>query len=168
MKNSYVLKFSTLALIAVTFFGCEPDHTTITAIRVNKIKIINYPILTGSSAWDDPLIGSTSGPDIAWSISGSDNYSTTTHFTDCTGNVIEFTTTNNSSTLPVFLNDPNGTYTLGIWDIDGLDGSDFASTDDLMAEVTFTPYSSGDTGTMYGEFEDSDLKIQIEFTYLFE
>lgn len=167
MKNSFVLKFSTLALIAITFFGCEPDHTTITAVRINKIKIISYPILTGGSSWDDPLIGSTSGPDVSWAITGHENYSALAHFTDCTGSVLEFTTTNNT-TLPVFLNDPNGTYVLSIYDIDGLDGSDFASSDDLMAAVSFTPYSSGDTGTIYAQFEDSDLKVQIEFTYLFE
>ena len=168
MKRFLTFRLSILALIAVTFFGCEPDHTTITAVRINKIKIVNYPILTGGSSWDDPLIGSTSGPDVSWSISGSDNYSSTAYFTDCTGSVLEFTTTNNSSSLPVFLNDPNGTYTLSIRDVDGLDGSDFASSDDVMAELSFIPFTTGDTGTIYTELEDSDLKVQIEFTYLFE
>lgn len=166
MKNSFALKFSTLALIAVTFFGCEPDHVTISAIKVNKITILEYPMLTSGTPWDDPFLGSATGPDIYWTIVGPDNY-TGTYFADCSGQALEYNNTNNGG-LPVFLNSPNSTYTLYIYDKDGLDGSDLGSGDDLLAAVTVDPYTAGDDGVITYEYADGDMKAQIEFTYLFE
>lgn len=162
MKRFSTLRISTLALIAVTFFGCEADHITISAIKVNKITILEYPMLTSGTPWDDPFLGSATGPDIYWTIEGADNYSGY-YISNCEGQQLEYT-----GGLPVFLNSPNSTYTLYIYDKDGLDGSDLGSGDDLLAAVTVDPYTAGDDGVITYEYADGDMKAQIEFTYLFE
>ena len=166
MKKYSSFKLSIFALMTITFFGCEPDHTTISAIKVNKITILEYPMLTSGAPWDDPFLGSATGPDIYWTIVGPDNY-TGNYFTNCSGDALEYNTTNNGG-LPVYLNSPNSTYTLYIYDKDDLDGSDLASGDDLLAAVTIDPYTAGDDGVITYEYADGDMKAQIEFTYLFE
>jgi len=70
--------------------------------------------------------------------------------------------------LPIYLNQPLQEYTLEIWDLDDLDGSDLGSVDDLMSSITFLPWIAGATGTETLELTNGSMTVQIEFTYMFQ
>lgn len=136
----------------------------ISSVKITKITIVDFPFTNGGTAWDDPLIGSSTGADVQWKITGPQTFASSDYFPDCDGSILEF----NGGTLPIFLDQPNSTYTLELWDIDDLGSSDWGSTDDLLSSISFTPFSVGATGTEILEFSNAEMTVQLELTYLFE
>lgn len=152
--------------LSIIFFSCEKeDVKEISAVRISKIVVVDYPVTNGAVPWDDPFIGSATGPDVSWKIRGSQTFTSATYLPDANGeNSIEYS----GQGFPITLNSPKGTYSFDIIDLDDLDGSDFGSTDDVMATINFTPYSANSTGTEIVEFSSGNATVQFEFTYLFE
>ena len=162
-------RLTSIAALALSLTGCidtaeEAPAPVISTVKINSITITEYPLTNGAVAWDDPFIGSATGPDIQWRISGPENMASTTYFENCDGSTLTYT----AGGLPVYLNQPLQEYTLEIWDLDDLDGSDLGSVDDLMSSVTFLPWIAGATGTETLELTNGPMTVQIEFTYIFQ
>lgn len=145
--------------------GCEKEKaSTISAVKINKITVIDYPITNGAVPWDDPVIGSSTGADLTWKLTGPQTFNSSIYFGNVSGENLEF----NGNDFPINLNSPQGTYTLSLYDLDDLDGSDFASNDDLMGRFSFIPYSPGSKGTETIEYSEDGITVQLNVTYLFE
>lgn len=158
-------KLILISAAAMLLFGCTKEEAnTISAVRINKITVIDYPITNGAVPWDDPIIGSSTGADVSWSISGPQSFTSAIYFPDASGASLEFT----GNGFPISLNSPQGTYTIQLIDIDDLDGSDFASSDDVMGSFSFVPYSPGSKGSEIIEYTENDITVQLDVTYLFE
>lgn len=136
----------------------------VSAVRVNSLTIISYPVTNGGVPWDDPFFGSATGADLSWSITGAQNFTSTTYFPDADGTPVIF----QGEEFPLFLNNPRSSYTLRLIDIDDLDASDLLSEDDIMAELVFTPYSEGNEGDLTLEFSSGSTTVQLAVTYLFD
>ncbi|MFN9800014.1 MAG: hypothetical protein ACK54P_08365, partial [Bacteroidota bacterium] len=94
-----------------------------------------------------PLFGSATGPDVLWQITGPQTIWSSVYFPNTDAGVLEFT-----EGFPVFLNDPEATYQVKLWDKDDLDVSDLASSDDEMVSIAWQPFTnSGETGTEWIE-----------------
>jgi hypothetical protein len=161
-----VKKLTLLIVFAIILSSCAKEDTKeISAVRISKIVIVDYPVTNGAIPWDDPFIGSATGPDVSWKIRGSQTFTSATYLPDANGeNSIEYS----GQGFPITLNSPKGTYSFDIIDLDDLDGSDLGSIDDVMATINFTPYSANSTGTEIVEFSSGNATVQFEFTYLFE
>lgn len=161
-KSSTFLCLSLLFL----FTSCEKEseELTLSSVKITKIIVNEYPITNGGVPWDDPFIGSATGPDITWKISGPQLLESTTYFGDASGNAIEF-----SSDFPAYISVPESVYSIQLFDIDDLDSSDLASNDDLMVEIPWKPSStSSGAGTEWINVTGVNTSIDIQVTYLYE
>lgn len=161
----YDMKKSLLWLIpAMLWAGCREEEKELTAVRINRIIVHEYPVTNGAVPWDDPVIGSSTGPDLMWKITGPENRNSSIYFADADGSALTFT-----SGFPVTLNRPTSTYYLELWDVDDLDGSDFGSVDDLMVSIPWKPFTdNGESGTEWIELTSSNTVVDVQVTYLFE
>ena len=161
-KNFYLL-----ALASILLSGCEDEEVippVPSGIRINEIIVYEYPVTDGGIPWDDPLFGSATGPDVLWQITGPQTIWSSVYFPNSDGGVLEFT-----EGFPVFLNDPEATYQVKLWDKDDLDVSDLASSDDEMVSIAWQPFTnSGETGTEWIELTSGNTVMDIQVTYLFE
>lgn len=162
-------RMTAIAALALSLTGCvdTPDEApapVISTVKINSITITEYPLTNGAVAWDDPFIGSATGPDIQWKLTGPENFASTVYFENCDGSTLTYT----AGGLPIYLNHPLQEYNLELWDIDDLDGSDLGSVDDLMSSLTFLPWIAGATGTEVLELSNTQMTVQIEFTYMFQ
>jgi hypothetical protein len=169
MNMKIFTRMTAIAALALSLTGCvdtaeEAPAPVISTVKINSITVTEYPLTNGAVAWDDPFIGSATGPDIQWRLTGPENSASTIYFENCDGSSLAYT----AGGLPIYLNHPLQEYTLELWDIDDLDGSDLGSVDDLMSSITFLPWIAGATGTETLELSNSQMTVQIEFTYMFE
>lgn len=153
-----------LALPLLLLFSCAEEKQEISAVKINSITVIDYPITQGATAWDDPFIGSATPPDITWRITGAQNLDGGIYFPDVAGETLLF----DNDQFPLFLDSPTRTYTLSLWDVDDLDSSDLGSEDDQMASINFVPFSEGAEGTETLEISSGGATIQLNVTYVFE
>jgi hypothetical protein len=165
----FFTRMTAVAALALSLTGCvdtaeEAPAPVISTVKITNITVTEYPLTNGAVAWDDPFIGSATGPDIRWKITGPENFQSTVYFENCDGSELTYT----AGGLPIYLNQPLQEYTLELWDIDDLDGSDLGSVDDLMSSITFLPWIAGATGTEVLELSNTQMTVQIEFTYMFE
>lgn len=152
-------------LFLACLFGCtEESVKRVSTVKITRIVVNEYPLTNGAVPWDDPFIGSATGPDVSWKITGPQTISSGVYFDDTDGDTLIF---NISSS--VYLDKPSEQYTIQLWDIDDLDGSDLGSSDDLMKSLTFTPWRSEededrDAIIVY----DNNAEIIIDIEYLYE
>ena len=162
-------RMTAIAALALSLTGCvdtteEAPAPVISTVKISNITLTEYPLTNGAVAWDDPIIGSATGADIRWKITGPENFESTVYFENCDGSTLVF----NTGGLPIYLNHPLQEYTFEIWDKDALDGSDIGSVDDLMSSITFLPWIAGAVGTETLELSNPQMTVQIEFTYMFQ
>jgi hypothetical protein len=133
------------------------------SMRIDKITVSGYPLLRpDGSAWDDPLIGSSTPPDLTWSIIGPEEFNTTYYAGDVDGVTVYF-----EGDLPVYLTELEKSYTIRIWDLDDLDASDVGSDNDLMSAISFVPWESeADDNSTLIILEDNDLTIRLEVSFI--
>jgi len=102
------------------------------AFRVEQIELNEFPETNGASCWDND--GSCFG-DIYWVIKdGNTNILTSGHKTNCTSPNNYIYTTN----LPVTLNYTT-TYTLQLWDYDGVGNPDLVANSTLQFSNIYSP-----------------------------
>lgn len=133
-------------LLALLIVSCkkEEEDPVAEAVRITSIEVQNYPLLDeDGNAWDDPALGSSTPPDVYYVIveSGGNETISDTYFDDADADALLF---DNSSGLPVLIDNPTATLTIQFWDLDDLDASDVGSSDDLMVAISFKPYAEGD------------------------
>lgn len=163
MKKLFILSFFIVLLTA----GCTKESEkkkTVSAVRITGIHLNTYPVTNGGVPWDDPFLGSATGPDITWAIRGPENFDSGYMAQNADGTAIQFT-----NGLPINLNKPKDQYVIEFWDLDDLDASDFASEDDLMFSTAFTAWTSEadeerDALILY----INNAEIVIDVDYLFE
>jgi hypothetical protein len=150
----------------IIFLGCTKDKESkdVSAIRITKIQLQSYPVTNGAVPWDDPFLGSATGPDITWRISGPESFDSGFFAQDANGSAIVYT-----NGLPITLNSPKSQYTIQFWDIDDIDASDLASDDDLIISASFTPWvNEGDEERDAIVLNTGNTEIIIDVDYLFE
>jgi hypothetical protein len=161
------MKFTRISWLLVSAFslaGCREDEKELSAVKINRITVLEYPVTNGGVPWDDPLIGSATGPDVTWKISGPENKASGVYFEDADGSPLAFETG-----FPVILNSPGSTHYLELWDVDDLDGSDIGSADDKMVSIAWKPYTgNGESGTEWVEITGPNAVVNIQVTYMFE
>ena len=86
-------RLTAIAAFALSLTGCvEPAVETpapvISSVKINSINVTEYPVTNGAVAWDDPFIGSATGPDIKWRITGPENSVRGTYFENCDRSVL--------------------------------------------------------------------------------
>jgi hypothetical protein len=133
-------------------------------VKITRITINSYPITNGAVPWDDPFLGSATGPDVTWVINGPENFGASVYFADCSGDTL-ITTTD----FPIYMQNPENAHTISLWDKDDLDGSDLGSVDDLMASISFTPWrQEGDEEKDALILNTSTAEIILDVTFLYE
>lgn len=156
-----------VSLFFLTLTSCVEEAIVVeevSAVRVNSLTVISYPVTNGGVSWDDPFLGAATGADLSWSIAGPQNFTSTTYFPDADGTPVIF----QGDEFPLFLNNPRSSYTLRLIDLDDLDASDLLSEDDIMAELVFVPYSEGSEGDLTLEYSSGSTTVQLDVTYLFD
>lgn len=169
MSNSSY-KFTHAILIIVTSIilnGCTKDETSKgkpSAVKITHITINEYPVTNGAIPWDDPFIGSATGPDIYWRITGPETFNSTVYFADCNGDTI-----GTSTDFPIYLQNPESEHTIQLWDMDDLDGSDLGSDNDLISSIQFTAWKNeGDEERQALVIQSSNTEIILDVTFLYE
>jgi hypothetical protein len=108
------------------------------SITVHSITISGYPTTDNGYAWDDPLIGSSTPPDVQWRfVRPDDTVISGGLFNDATAPSLYYSNTSLPFTIP--MPDIDETNTIVIYDVDDLDASDTGSSDDFMGGWDFTP-----------------------------
>ena len=160
-------KALTILTLILLLTGCTKDSEdtkTVSGLRITKIQINSYPVTNGAVPWDDPFIGSATGPDVTWKITGQEVFESGYMAQDADGSGITF-----SNGLPIILNKPKSQYTIAFWDLDDIDSSDLASEDDLMFSASFTHWTSeADEERNAIILNVNDAEIIIDVVYLFE
>jgi hypothetical protein len=126
MKKLFSYLFA-LLLISINW-SCDKDDNDSNTIIIEGISIVDITALNGGEAWDSTPEGLTSGPDVYWAISGGQNISSSTWFTDVSGDEVIFT----GSDFPIELTDNGQTYTLNVFNKNNLDETDSGEDDELM------------------------------------
>ncbi|MEN9640109.1 MAG: hypothetical protein RLZZ262_1978 [Bacteroidota bacterium] len=159
-----IYKLLLLSILACSI-GCTKDSDKeVSTVKIKRITINEYPVTNGAVAWDDPVVGSSTGADISWEITGPQNFSSSTYWQNAGGTTVTFTLS-----TAVYLDKPKEQYTLLLWDLDDLDSSDLGSADDLMKSLTFTPWKTdGDEDRDNITIYDNNTEIVIDVEYLFE
>lgn len=104
------------------------DFDTGVDVRINSMVLSNYSLTTGGASWDESWTG-VSGPDIYVEVLQSNGTDISTgYYENTTGGNLTFS----ASPLPLTIYNPNQTLSFAVWDLDDIDGTDFASSDDLM------------------------------------
>ena len=125
MRKRFSYLFA-VALIALNW-SCNKDDNDPKTVVLEGITISDINLLNNGEAWDSNPEGLSSGPDIYWTITGSQNFSSSTWFTDVTTNEVMFT----GSDFPIELSDDQ-TYTLNILNKNNLDDTDSGEDDELI------------------------------------
>lgn len=152
--------------LLLLFTSCkkESEQLELSSVKITKIIINEYPVTNGGVPWDDPFIGTATGPDVTWKISGPQLIESSTYFEDTNGGELEF-----SSDFPAYISVPESVYSIQLFDIDDLDSSDLGSSDDLMVEIPWKPSStSSGAGTEWINVTGTNTSIDIQVTYLYE
>ena len=168
MKNLELIRFSLITMLLFLLVGCSKDEDQSkgvpSAVKITRIIINQYPVTSGAVPWDDPFLGSSTGADIFWSISGPESFNSTVYFPNCDGDTIATTTD-----FPIYLQNPETLHTIKLWDMDDIDGSDLGSDNDLMVTISFTAWEKdGDEEREALVLSNSDAEIILDVTYLYE
>ncbi len=168
MKNEELIRIYLILTFPFIFFGCSKDEDQSkgvpSAVKITRIIINQYPVTSGAVPWDDPFLGSSTGADIYWSISGPESFNSTVYFANCDGDTIATTTD-----FPIYLQNPETTHTIKLWDMDDIDGSDLGSDNDLMTSISFAAWAKdGDEERQALVLSNSDTEIILDVTYLYE
>lgn len=152
-----IKRIAPIFFLSFLAFSCakEEDPVVAEAMRITSIQYEGYSTLNpDGGAWDDPVIGSSTPPDIYFIIveSDGDEFVSDLYFPDADGETLLF---EESSGLPQLIDNPSSTLTIQFWDLDDLDASDVGSSDDLVNGISFRPYSEGD------DLDVTQLVIQI-------
>jgi hypothetical protein len=168
MSNYHYFKFTVFLTILFCLASCKKDENNEkgkpSTVKITRITINSYPVTNGAVPWDDPFIGSATGPDVNWKITGPENFNAGTYFPDCNGDTL-ITSTN----FPIYLQNPESAHTISLWDMDDLDGSDLGSDDDLMVSANFTPWSNeGDEERQALIITSTNTEIILDVIFLYE
>jgi hypothetical protein len=154
-----------IALLMAGFTSCKEEAPAVpSSIKISQIIVHEYPVTSGAVPWDDPIIGSSTGPDVFWKITGPQSVESDVYFGDVNGEELVFDTG-----FPDYLNRPESTYYFELWDKDDIDGSDLGSTDDKIVSIGWKPYTgNGESGTEWVELVGPGVVADVKVTYLFE
>jgi len=158
-------KYFAFLYLTILLVSCSKDESKIASTaKITRIQINHYPTTNGAIPWDDPIIGSATGPDVKWRIFDSQNVFNGLYIEDVNGDTLVYT-----QSLPIYLDNPTQQHTVQLWDVDDIDGSDFGSNDDLMKSLTFTPWSSEDDKDRDALIVyDGNTEIILDVEYLYE
>ncbi len=126
MKKLINYLFAVL-FISITW-SCDKDDNDTKTIVIQGISIVDINTLNNGEAWDSTPEGLTSGPDLYWTITGGQNFSSSTWLTDVNTDEVIFT----GSDFPIELSDNDQTYTLNLFNKNNLDETDSGEDDELI------------------------------------
>ena len=122
-KLSYLL-----ALLLITLnWGCNKDDNDTQKVVIEGL-IKEIPATNNGEPWDITPEGLTSGPDVYWTISGSQDFSASTWVTDATTGQIHFT----GDDFPIEVSKEE-TLTINFYNKNDLDTTDSGEEDELMS-----------------------------------
>jgi hypothetical protein len=148
----------TLAILCLSMlaFSCvKEDETVADSMRILWIQYEDYSMTNPDGGdWDDPPMGASTGPDIYFKVVESDGSETVSdiYFPDVDGEILLF---EESSGLPITIDNPGSTLKIQFWDQDDLDASDAGTDDDLVNGIGFRPWADGD------DLSVDELVVQI-------
>ncbi len=136
-----------IALISIAvIFGCSKDSESAQTIILDGIAVVGVPATNDGEPWDISIEGVVSGPDVYWTITGPQEYSSSTWFKDVIIDEVIFT----GSDFPIELPNDGETYTLSFYNKNNLDDTDSGQDDELIASKSFESITEPDCpeGTM--------------------
>mmetsp|Transcript_16905 Transcript_16905/g.25823 ORF Transcript_16905/g.25823 Transcript_16905/m.25823 type:complete len:207 (+) Transcript_16905:16-636(+) len=154
------------------YFGSDCSSLDLeVSITIHSISVSNYPQTDNGNAWDDPIIGTSTPPDIQWRFTRANNSVISgAYFSDATSSTLTFPSSSTNLPLTILSPDVDEVNTLTIWDVDDLDGSDFGSSDDFMGGYDWVPstFIDNDGNTFPSTIivgGNGSLQFELEVSY---
>jgi len=141
------------------------------SITIKSIVISNYPQTFNGNAWDDPILGTSTPPDIQWIFTrpnGNSIYGS--YALNANGTAITYPESSDGLPFTILSPDVDEVNTLSIYDVDDIDSSDLGSANDFMGGYDWVPDTFiDDAGNSFPSTivigADGGLQFTLEVTY---
>ena len=129
MRKRFSYLFA-VALISLNW-SCNKDENDTQTVVIEGIVLVDIINTNNGEPWDISPEGVISGPDIYWTLSGPQDFSSSVWLTDANSDQIIFT----GNEFPIELS-KDETYTLSIYNKNNLDETDAGEDDELMTSTS--------------------------------